>query len=343
MRTAAALLAAACLAACTTERPPTSGRRLTAHVEVAVYQNVASSPPVAGAKVAFVDPDGGGTVVVTGADGIARAEMTPGGSVTALVPLVPADNPPYLSTVLDVQDGDRIALGMPPGDAIPPAPGGTPACAQATLKATYTGGDVAGLAGVYLRRTTDADQIDGSVAGPLDPSATITITGAGATRAFVKTDVVGPAPGDQQWIREAIDGCATSYAIDLGLDLLPWVGVPTLDVAQGVIHVPIDGTGGGDLLDAKISYTHAGSYVSWEIAGPHAGDLLLPTLPDDLAGLMPVAGDTLHSAAAWLIDDDAIHGYDEARTRAAALAAAANDFTGSSVERVRTSYRIALF
>jgi hypothetical protein len=331
-----------CVVACSTDPdagdPMTGGRRLLAHVEVAVYQNVAAAPPVAGAPVAFVNLDGTGTVIVTDPDGIARGDVDAGGSVTALVPLVPADNPPYLSTVLAVQDGDHLNLGFAPVEVLPSA-SGTPACDDVAFVARYTNVDPSNVLGIYAHRATESS--NGTFAGtdaPAAPIAELSLAGPGGMRASIETSFRGPMSGYQQWMRDVIPGCATSYELDLATQLLPWIGVPTLDVDHGIVRVPFDGVGGGDYLQLAVSYQRDDHYVNWAVIAPHAGDVLLPDLPGELADLMPRTGDVPGGTAAQLVDDDAIQGYDEARINASGGAIGVG--SRQSTARVRSSYRI---
>ena len=314
---------------------PPSHRKRLASVEVVVYTNVANTPPVSGVLVAFVDPDGYGEIVVTGADGIARGQVVVGGSVTALTPLTP-DNPPYLTTVLGVQNGDHIALGAP-SLIQPDPPTNTPTCTEATVDATYKHVDPTRVSRIFVQRTIyGGNSVVNGSALTVDPTTNISVTGAGAARAYMNTSIQGPNPGDQQQVFEAIDGCATSYQLDVKHNLLPWVGVPSLDAEQGIVHIPMDGEGGGDFLDVYISYHHDGDAVNWRIASPHAGDVYLPPLPGELASLQPVVGDALSIASAMIVDDAWVHGYDHAREKAFVR-------TFEPVERLRTSYRAMLF
>jgi hypothetical protein len=264
MRTiaAVALFAAACTSSM--QEPLPQPRERTATVTVTVYTNETFAPPVAGAEVAFVDPNGASQLLTTGADGRVTARMAAGGSVTALVPVEPAGQGAFLSTVMAVEDGDQIVLGWAPFD-----PGtiaaGTPSCASDMLVATYTGANALGIDGVYLQRIAGNDVQDAAPTSPVGATSTLTVTGAPAGHAVVKTFLHGAG---QQWFSDVIDGCASHYEVDLSQGILPWVDAPSLSADATSVHVPMSGGFGGEMLYVMLGYSGA----TWTIAGPVAAE-----------------------------------------------------------------------
>jgi hypothetical protein len=338
MRNLTFALAAASLAACTTYAAEHSDVQHTNRVEVAVYGNDVGAPPLANEPVAFIDPDGTAQVVVTDQNGVAVADVAPGASVTAVIDeLVPAGNPPQVKTVLDVRDGDHIALGYPHSAAVQPT--GTGACGQVTLDATYTDVDTS-IATLQLTRTTDTDLQYTPMIGAA-PSMQASVAGAGAAHAYVDTEF-DAAGGQRQWVREWVDGCATSYQLDVGAELVPWVGAPTLDVKHRVLSVPVNGTGAADLVVAQTTLQRGNVYIDWEIVSPTGGGIEFPALPPGLERYLPRDGDTQGGTAAWVIAADGIGGYAGAHQRADELLGAADNQRELIGPRMRVSWVIGL-
>ena len=127
--------------------------------------------------------------------------------------------------------------------------------------------------------------------------------------------------GAQQTIEQAIQGNALTYGMDVGATALPWLGEPALDLANHTITVTIDPTGtSGDTPDV---FALEGSYsrtidqmnhsYDWLVLGPTPGDLVLPIMPAEVGDVMPKADDSSAFAAAFMVDSDAIAGYDAIR------------------------------
>ncbi len=179
----------------------------------------------------------------------------------------------------------------------------------------------------------------GAATTPVGATATIQIAGAPAVAAYLHTDLQGPAQGDQQWFGEVVDGCATTYAVDLSQGILPWVGTASLSTDATKVHVPMTGGSGGELLYTMVEYTHGTQVVQWEIAGPVATDTALPILPGDLAQYQPAAGDAVNGVSAWVLDWG-LGGYDAVREQAIAIGEAGDSMLVPVSGRVRGSYRI---
>ena len=343
MRILASAIAAASLAACTTTGTDHSAVEHTDHVLVRVYGNVNGAPPLANEPVAFVDPDGTAQVITTGADGVASAMVAPGSSIAAVIDgLVPAGNPPIVETVLDVHDGDDIAIGLRSTQALPAPATGTPPCGALTLDATYDDIDPGAVASLQLTRHTDEANMSYTDLIPAAPTVTAQLAGPGAPAAYAETELVSTAQASQ-WIEEQIDGCATSYRLDVGKALLPWVAAPTIDAAAGVMHVPTSGAGTPDLVAAQVMLQRGDGYVDWELVAPHGGDLALPTLPSGLEAYMPQPSDSIHSASVFLLAGDGLGGYAAAHQQADELVNAAQNRAIPSGTRIQASYVIALY
>jgi hypothetical protein len=298
---------------------------------------------IAGARVAFVDPDGQGTIVVTDENAVARGAVVPGGSVTAEIDLGPG-NGHYLSTVFGVQEDDELEIGTTQGQQQPPPVTEPATCTENYLVATYRNIEGSGVEDIHLSRG-----LEGMVATtiraeqPLSQTADIAMSVPGAARAFMSSSLRGPwppmqMPGQQQ-VRQAVDGCAPTYEVDLGM-LLPWIDIST--VTDGVFAIPMQGGQlEGDYMKSMISYEIApGEFVSWNMLSEHTNEIVLPVLPEDMVDLMPPNGAPM-TTANTLVEIDGVDGYAEARTNPV------NSGGGQTpepaiLERVITSWRITL-
>lgn len=146
-----------------------------------------------------------------------------------------------------------------------------------------------------------------------------------AAHALVTSTIESNAHGGSQQIFDGIDGTKTSYALDVGASLLPWVDAPVLDPATATITTATSGTGTGDAFRVEVSFDRpdpngggSGSgtptdFYDWTVWSASPGTITLPTLPADLADNDPKAGDSLGSSAASVFDLAAATGYDAVR------------------------------
>lgn len=167
-----------------------------------------------------------------------------------------------------------------------------------------------------------------SISSGSPSGATMSLSGTGPATAGAQVEtILRRGDGSAQLVRQSVAGDATTYDLDVGANLFPWLGAPTLDPATGHVTVPVDaaGTSGPppDLFrvatafsrsnppsDAGVSST---TNVQWYVFGPRAGDVTLPTMPSEIGELNPRAGDTVGQSRAYLFDADTIDGYDPAR------------------------------
>lgn len=291
--------------------------------------------------MAFVDPDGEGFIVETDEDGIARGLIVAGGTVTAEVDHGPG-NGIQLSTVFGVQEDDEIEIGLLEPQ-IPPPPTNSASCTENSLVATYRNIEGSGVEDIHLSREVDGVATTIRAEQPLAQTAEIAMSVPGAARAFMSTSLRGPwppmqMPGSQQ-IREAVDGCAPTYDVDLGM-LLPWIEVST--VTDGVFTIPLDGGQlVGDYMESRISYEIApDEFVNWDMVSEHTSELVLPVLPEDMANLLPVNGQPM-TTGNQITEIDGVDGYAEARTRPIDRSGGETP-EGAVLGRVITSWRITL-
>ena len=152
-------------------------------------------------------------------------------------------------------------------------------------------------------------------------TAVVNLTGPLGTGGDILTSVIN-ATGSRQSVRQDIAGSAATYGLDVGATLLPWLKTPTYDATAGKIVVPLDTTGTSnakpDMFRMIFSYrrTDANNVThtfAWQMFGPEATDVVLPTLPADLGGIGPTASDTVTVTSALMVDADYVTGYDAIR------------------------------
>src|SRR5262249_54483118 len=94
------------------------------------------------------------------------------------------------------------------------------------------------------------------------------------------------------------------------------------DAASGKLVVPTDTTGTStakpDLFHIIAAYTRTDATnvttsFGWSIFSPDATDIVLPTLPADLASIAPTASDTVRIPSAMMFDADWVTSYDQIR------------------------------
>jgi hypothetical protein len=206
--------------------------------------------------------------------------------------------------------GPNGVITMPPFDEEP------------TFTSTFS--DVpSGLANTEFFRVSGPVRSTANLA-PGSNGGTLSMTGPIGSNAWMGGKFVITAPEDDQpYMQEVYDSTdvhASNYSLDVGVSLLPWLGDPTVDTATGVIDIPMMSTGTSnekpDIVVVSLAWTTTTGSVLWNVIGPDATSLYVPTLPAQVGlGLMSLA--SIPSAAAVEIDSGV--GYDQARQNAAAM------------------------
>ncbi len=115
-----------------------------------------------------------------------------------------------------------------------------------------------------------------------------------------------------QTITQVVDGTQTTYALDVGSQLLPWLGYPFwMKTNPTVLPVTVTGSGAIDLFEADMQYVRNNTSVYiWRVFAPVAGDVHFPQLPADVPGSpTPTSSDTMSVTHAYACESDAIAGY----------------------------------
>jgi hypothetical protein len=147
-------------------------------------------------------------------------------------------------------------------------------------------------------------------------SVAIPNTPGGGTYAYVASSIARKNGGGQQVVRQRIAGASSTYGLDVGGSLLPWLSAPKFDPVAQQFSITADGTGTYDLFLMDTSYSRVVGQATityeWIAIGPTIGTLTLPALPADVGDVNPKATDKLGNAIGLLIDDDG-DGYDSVR------------------------------
>ena len=117
----------------------------------------------------------------------------------------------------------------------------------------------------------------------------------------MKTIVTGTNARGVQVVELPVDGISPDRLVDVGAQLLPWVGRPTLDPAGPAIDVPLSEPYDLAVVAATVRYSHGGTDFVWQVVGPD-GAMALPTLSGELAADAPAAGDPVGPGWAAMID-----------------------------------------
>ncbi len=189
-----------------------------------------------------------------------------------------------------------------------------------TVTATYTNvpiSDVVSL-GFYDRAPDYNGYGRSSYVATTTATTTTSVPVPGTAHALIETQLYPDTQGRQQ-VFETVDGTATTYDLDVSTQLLQWLGVPTLDAANGKITVTLTGTSTltPDVYDTLVDYDRVIATVphsfEWEVFTATPGDVTLPPLPSSLADDVPLATDNVSYTQGTIFDADAVTSYDQIR------------------------------
>jgi hypothetical protein len=229
-----------------------------------------------------------------------------------------------MDVVVAANSGTGAVLAFAEQTGVTFTPGGTvnvtgPYKPMATISAQYTNPsakvksieldrmapDLRGL------RSTATQDTNGGTVTLMTPSLT-------TTHATMQTILSPCAMSDpncsetgSQVITKVVDGTQTSYAVDVGATMLPWLAPPVYDPATQTIKITQAGSGAYDLFETDLQYVRMNSIIYiWRVFGPTAGDVKLPALP---GGESPTASDIMSATHTWIGESDSLSGYRAAR------------------------------
>lgn len=113
----------------------------------------------------------------------------------------------------------------------------------------------------------------------------------------------------QQTNTQLVDGNQTTFSLDIGANLLPWV-TARYDPPTTTLNMTIDGTTAIDLYEAHLRYSRGQVIYTWRVFGAVPQTLAFPTLPSDLPGdptVRPTDAQGIYGVI--LCETDALAGY----------------------------------
>jgi hypothetical protein len=153
------------------------------------------------------------------------------------------------------------------------------------------------------------------------PSTMLSLSTPLASRAVMQTHLRCPEGGmclssatgtAQQSNTQIVDGMKTSFALDIGANLLPWVRA-SYDPTTTTMNMTIDGTSPIDLYEAHLRYSRGQTIYTWRVFGAVPQTFTFPTLPSDVPGdptVRPTDAQGIYGVI--LCESDALAGYREA-------------------------------
>lgn len=108
---------------------------------------------------------------------------------------------------------------------------------------------------------------------------------------------------------QIVDGTQTTFAIDIGANLLPWVKA-SYDPPTTTLDMTIDGSTPIDLYEAHLRYSRGQVIYTWRVFGAVPQTFKFPTLPADLPGdptVRPTDAQGIYGVT--LCETDALTGY----------------------------------
>jgi len=145
-----------------------------------------------------------------------------------------------------------------------------------------------------------------------------------------------------QTITQHVAGTVTTFGLDVGAILLPWLAEPTFDPATATIAVAdTSSSSPPDLFTAHVIYLRDGvTRYEWTVFAPDAADIVLPAMPPEVGEVNPSAGDTTGALDIELFESDAVDGYDDVRADPYARSSPFDltAVTGTTVRRSAASY-----
>lgn len=115
----------------------------------------------------------------------------------------------------------------------------------------------------------------------------------------------------RQIVTQVVDGTASTYSLDVGAQLLPWLGYPVFAPATTTLSIPITGTQPIDLFAVDMLYVRNNTDpYRWRIFGPAPlPTVQFPTLPASATDATIRTTDKMSDTHAYACESDAIAGY----------------------------------
>jgi hypothetical protein len=191
------------------------------------------------------------------------------------------------------------------------------------IVATYTNPSPAGIDASlarfspYLRGIAETE-----ATAMLNGTTMIMLDASTANRSVLSTQLTCPSTvsgclsnpqgSSAQRITHVVDGTATTYSLDVGANLLPWLKANYVP-ATTTLEIMTMGSVPFDIFEANLRYTRGQTIFTWRVFGPLAQNVTFPTLPATAPGnpsVLPT--DIMSSYQAFIGESDAISGYRDA-------------------------------
>lgn len=139
----------------------------------------------------------------------------------------------------------------------------------------------------YARGTASA-----VATGIASPTTMLNLSSPLAPRAVMQTHLGCPQGGTclststgtaKQTNTQIVDGTQTTFALDIGANLLPWV-TASYDPTTTTINMTLEGSTPIDLYEAHLRYSRGQIIYTWRVFGAVPQTFKFPTLPSDLPG-----------------------------------------------------------
>lgn len=180
----------------------------------------------------------------------------------------------------------------------------------ATFNANYTNVDAA-ITGITFDRTVPALNGFVTVTSGTPANGTLSLSSLAINGQSSRVQTRATKPSANNYVYQNMLGNATSYSLDMGATLLPWLTMPVVDFANEKVMAAVDTTGTSadkpDVFVLSFSYSRSdgsGGTLSyrWFVIAPDAGEVTLPALPADVGDVMPQATDTVGSLFSVMLD-----------------------------------------
>jgi len=193
----------------------------------------------------------------------------------------------------------------------------------ATFNANYTNVD-ASITGLTFTRYVPAMNGFTTVNSGTPANGTLSLSSLALNGQSSRVETRANKPNATNYVYQNMAGNVTTYALDVGATLLPWLGMPTVDFTTNKVTVPVDTTGTSsdkpDVFVASVGYSRSNgsggtNTYRWFVIAPQPADVTLPTLPVEVGDVMPQATDTAGSTLSIMLDQSNTT-WDDARVNA---------------------------
>ena len=193
----------------------------------------------------------------------------------------------------------------------------------ATFSANYTNVD-ASVTGISFTRYVPAQRGFTTVNSGTPANGTLSLNSLALNAQSSRVVTRATRPNENNYVYQNMTGNGTSYSMDMSATLLPWLNMPTVDLANHKVMIPVETAGTTsdkpDVFVTSFGYSRTNGSAGttqyrWFVIAPEPADITLPELPADVGDVMPQATDTLGTVIA-VMDDTSTTTWNDARVNA---------------------------